>query len=109
MIGVIFSIIISVRSKFKFPVVLKTLTRSPFSTSFISVLFVITSCGLEDSPVAFGADFISVLFVITSCGAEDSSAAFGGSFSLFPKISLIFSVNSQHPNSQFFELVLELN
>ena len=85
MIGVIFSIVISARSKFKFPVVLKTLTRPPFSTSFISVLFVTTSCGLEDSPVSFGAEFISVLFVITSCGAEDSSTAFGGSFLCFQK------------------------
>ena len=73
---------ISVRSKFKFPVVLKTLTRSPFSTSFISVLFVITSCVAEDSPVAFGADFISVLFVTTSCGAEDSSLPHSGEVSL---------------------------
>ena len=57
----------------------------------------ITSFGLEDSPVAFGADFISVLFVITSCGVEDSSAAFGGSFFLFSKISLIFFFKPSAP------------
>ena len=80
------------RSKFKFPVFLKTLTRPPFSTSFISVLFVTTSCVVEDSPVSFGVDFISVLFVTTSCWGKDSSTAFGGSFFLFSKIPLIFVI-----------------
>ena len=106
MIGVIFSIIISVRSKFKFPVVLKTLTRSPFSTSFISVLFVITSCGAEDSPVAFGADFISVLFVFTSCGGEGFLCRIRGKFlfvfkNLFKFFLKILS-NCIHSSSNWF-------